>query len=91
MVSTAAVTMGTIMEVAAVLEMNMERTPVAAMKPAIMPKRVEPQSLRTARATRRWSPALSTAMAMMRPPRNMKLIERMYSIETAPCEVEGEN
>lgn len=77
MVLTTASTMGIIMAVAAVLEIHMERKAVVTMKENMT--RAGRVPIRSSRESeiRRWRPEFSTAMAIIRPPMNRKLMDFM--------------
>jgi len=71
MASATASTMGSIMAVVAVLDIHMERNMVVNMKPSMSLAWLVPTIMMILRATLLWRPQCSTAMAMIRPPRNM--------------------
>ena len=75
--------MGSIMLVAAVLEMNMEKAAVMAMDTTI--RLFVPLATLLVRsvATRMCRPERSMAMASTRPPKKMKLMALKYFTETA--------
>ena len=62
--------MGSIMAVVAVLEIHMERNMVVNMKPSISLACDVPTIIMILKATLLWRPQCSTAIAMIKPPRN---------------------
>ena len=64
--------MGSIMAVVAVLEIHMERNMVVNMKPSISLAWEQPTIMMILKATLLCNPQCSTAMAMIKPPRNWR-------------------
>ena len=64
--------MGSIMAVVAVLEIHMERNMVVNMKPSISLAWEQPTIMIILKATLLCNPQCSTAMAMIKPPRNWR-------------------
>ena len=64
--------MGSIMAVVAVLEIHMERNMVVNMKPSISLAWEQPTIMMILKATLLCNPQCSTAIAMIKPPRNCR-------------------
>ena len=64
--------MGSIIAVVAVLEIHMERNMVVNMKPSISLAWEQPTIMMILKATLLCNPQCSTAMAMIKPPRNWR-------------------